>query len=133
MPKHLTELFDYATIVPSVNQIEYHPYWVDRHNEASVIMATANPLTDRKKCEICKCHFLASLAHRPKIFSNWIPIRKNLGTIGLTRPKVAFFMFCVFRLSSCGGSVRVAIIICSHNCSDAIVAKFLNTVAPANQ
>ena len=28
--------------------------------------------------------------------SNQIPIRKNLGTIGLTHPKVAFLVFAIF-------------------------------------
>ena len=31
-------------------------------------------------------------------YQSSIPIRKNLGTIGLTRPKVAFQHFCVFSL-----------------------------------
>ena len=68
------------------------PCQKDMHltNEVSVIMATAHPLTDRKNArEIWKCHFLASLAKRPDIFSDRILIRKNLGTIGLTHPKVA--------------------------------------------
>ena len=39
------------------------------------------------------CHFLANWAERPGILSNWISILKNPGTIGLIRPKVAFWIF----------------------------------------
>ena len=46
------------------------------------------------------CHFWANEANRPGILSNWIPIRKNPGTIGLIPSKMAFRNFYVFRISN---------------------------------
>ena len=42
------------------------------------------------------CHFLANWADRARICSIWNLIRKNPGTIGLIRPKVAFWIFRFF-------------------------------------
>ena len=49
-----------------------------------------------KSCIFHFCHFWVNQADRPGIFSNWIPIRENPGTIGLIPSKVALRNFCVF-------------------------------------
>ena len=86
---HFSYLYTYHYIIMSLH---YHHFIISHHQDIVVI-----PTQEKTpKFQNFTRHFLANSADRPGICANHNPIRKNPGTIGWIRQKVAGQFFLCF-------------------------------------